>query len=142
MLFFIDQRKLQKNSFRFIQIHLMLFFIRMYRNNASKFTIFKYISCYSLSRSASLRSAPLRYSNTSHVILYLVDSSLYPDRECIQIHLMLFFIEKEDCAGAINAALIQIHLMLFFIPMCLLRRRSLPHSNTSHVILYHSANAL
>ena len=53
-------------------------------------------------------------SNTSHVILYLGLSSMYPSRFSIQIHLMLFFIISPGTHTP-PMSVIQIHLMLFFI---------------------------
>ena len=75
-----------------IQIHLMLFFIRHQAINSIICFWFKYISCYSLSTTPLIQNCQWYNSNTSHVILYQWrQPRIWSDTQ-IQIHLMLFFI--------------------------------------------------
>ena len=56
-----------------IQIHLMLLFIIAIVPLLPGLPVFKYISCYCLSLLPSLLHSPPQDSNTSHVIVYLVE---------------------------------------------------------------------
>ena len=97
-----------------IQIHLMLFFIPLYR-----------------------QASAVQGHIQIHLMLFFIlfHFFLIPSYTPIQIHLMLFFI---DILQAIykRRNLIQIHLMLFFIYMHNYCIDLLWYSNTSHVILY------
>ena len=62
-----------KPAGRIIQIHLMLLFIIAIVPLLPGLPVFKYISCYCLSLLPSLLHSPPQDSNTSHVIVYLVE---------------------------------------------------------------------
>ena len=78
------------------------------------FSVFQYISCYSLSThclSACLRA---RCFNTSHVTLYHSSYSGRYSERIVSIHLMLLFIEKSGL-WYVPPRIVSIHLMLLFI---------------------------
>ena len=109
--------RLQSRKTFYIQIHLMLLFIKTTAVFSSPVILFKYISCYCLSGQEVLPTSLCR----------------------IQIHLMLLFILGR---GPLNRLLmsIQIHLMLLFIESIILFSIAICNSNTSHVIVYPHQN--
>ena len=92
----------------------MLLFIGVGEETVIRSVLFKYISCYSLSRHFHICNSNIRHSNTSHVTLYQFPEIL-----------------------KVVVAWIQIHLMLLFIPAWMYYVKFEKNSNTSHVTLYH-----
>ena len=136
MLFFIQRKMGRRQSEWSIQIHLMLFFIRSASGSSGTAAQFKYISCYSLSEQENKIVQTWEHSNTSHVILYLIErcemKSDMIDSNTSHVILYQFDIRPLDAVGknsntshvilyqapANNRGIfmpIQIHLMLFFI---------------------------
>ena len=97
-----------------IQIHLMLLFIYVKEKNFSKQAKFKYISCYCLSVPMLPFSCTYRYSNTSHVIVYLDrhNTWLLSVQHSNTSHVIVYHFRALPCVGVL---FIQIHLMLLFI---------------------------
>ena len=58
---------------------------------------FKYISCYCLSDLIKAIQRKVGDSNTSHVIVYPSPGIMFSENFCIQIHLMLLFIQLKLC---------------------------------------------
>ena len=115
MLFFIILNTLSRFWFIYVSIHLMLFFICillsvfLFRGRVSIhlmlffitiraiffwiIILFQYISCYSLSFESQIGSREDFSFNTSHVILYRWKVQERLEKNCVSIHLMLFFID-------------------------------------------------
>ena len=93
MLFFIDRQHRNQVPGYQVSIHLMLFFISFLKALTSA-CVFQYISCYSLSGISNGALESRQCFNTSHVILYLVDTSRVRSIPGVSIHLMLFFIPR------------------------------------------------
>ena len=72
MLLFIKQDKVLTHTLKTIQIHLMLLFIGICVAGLEPYQRFKYISCYCLSKQTVSEQQEVHYSNTSHVIVYLM----------------------------------------------------------------------
>ena len=100
-----------------IQIHLMLLFILTSSVEKLAVNIFKYISCYCLSR--RLKSGLCIISTFKYISCYCLSCGLllHHAESHIQIHLMLLFIHTEKRCPKTEKN-IQIHLMLLFIAMC------------------------
>ena len=121
-----------------------------------KISIFKYISCYCLSRSEVLLHTTEQLFKYISCYCLSISSLIFPQFTWIQIHLMLLFIRlnrhllsvlrysntshvivyrcrsEPGCSDSV----IQIHLMLLFIGSKDTQHVRTSNSNTSHVIVY------
>ena len=145
-------------SYSIVSIHLMLLFIRFFRNRWHHFRMVSiHLMLLFIQNQTGPRASPLCF-NTSHVTLYQSDEesllqvksfqyiSCYSLSCClnlciyifkVSIHLMLLFIDKISVFHFI-LLFVSIHLMLLFIFCHVLKNISPERFNTSHVTLYPS----
>ena len=118
----------------------MLFFITITQSSARQSRIFKYISCYSLSKYHNHEIKKV-YA-FKYISCYSLSYTYVPGNELLRIfkYISCYSLSPAGTAPE-EVARIQIHLMLFFIIDWIAIQFPKIHSNTSHVILYRAAAA-
>ena len=145
-------------STRQIQIHLMFLFIGFPVFRQGSIAEFKYISCSYLSKTFNIFADLAANSNTSHVLIYLIQTYNFTKRLFYSntSHVLIYLIRSLRMELIITYSntshvliyrcqlpkchfrtAIQIHLMFLFIVSIFFLNTWYPcYSNTSHVLIY------